>query len=848
MKLEIAVAITRTQKKWQNKKVMWDRLVEILSETQRTNESYKEYLTAPKKIQSEVKDVGGFVGGYLNNGRRTNTTVRHRQIVTLDIDDCPVSMQDGLIDKIITGIPYELVIYSTHKHCSDKPRLRVVIPLDRPVSPDEYEAIGRYLAGEVNIEYFDPTTFQPARFMYWPSTSSDGEYYFSHEWGSFCKADDILAEYTDWADISAWPRLSTEEPRIMQESKKLGEPTEKEGLVGAFCRAYDAPAAIDAFLGNVYESTADPNRFTYIDGSSAYGGIIYNRGAFFYSHHGTDPAGQKLLNSFDLVRIHKFGGLDTDSEGPITKKDSYKAMCDFALKDKTVLAELDSVDKPLNSALYTDFAEELVDEDWLGNPLPDDPDDIFSDTPEILNMDNIPDFYVPNFKGELPGGINEENWKDKLDRTKKGDIEGKITNLKLIMLFDEDLKGKIALNDFEHVIYVTAGLPWNSSKLLRRWDDSDEAGLRELIETKYGVYHVSKVIDALVLTATYNRFHPIKAFLSNLEWDGVSRLDTLFIDYLGADDTPYVRAATRKSFVAAVARVERPGCKMDYVTVLVGEEGLKKSSLLNEMGGRWFSDSFTTVEGTKAYEQLQGSWIIEIAELSAFNRAETNSIKAFVTKKHDKFRGAYQKNVLDWPRQCVFFATTNEMNFLKGSTGNRRFWPIHVTKKYSGLPLASRSGNGAEVILGLPVQQLWAEAVHLYKKGEKLYMDDKLEVEAKKQQEAYSEVDERLGIIERFLETPLPDTWEDMNRFERVEYMNSPERHRGKKRTHVCVLEIWEEGLGLAQKDCNNYKSKELISLLRRLPGWEYKDSRKSFGVYGSQRHFARRDLVEMFM
>lgn len=847
MKLEIAVAIRRNQKKWPNKKVMWDTLVEKLSVTQRTNETFKEYLSATKTIQSSIKDVGGFVGGYLNGGKRSSTTVRHRQIVTLDIDDCSIGMDEGLVDLITKGIPYELVIYSTHKHSPEKPRLRIVFPLDRPVSPDEYEAISRYLAGEVNIEHFDPTTFQPERFMYWPSTSSDGDYFYSYEWGPICCADDILANYVDWKDMSAWPRLSTEVPEIMRESKQLGEPTEKEGVVGAFCRAYNTEEAIEKFLPNVYEEM-DKNRYTYLDGSSAGGAIIYNNGAFIYSHHSTDPAGGKLLNAFDLVRIHKFGGLDSDSEAPMSKRESFRSMCDFALKDHAVTAELDDVERPLSKALYTEFADELVEEDWLGGEL-DNPDDIFTDSIEELNLNNVPDFYKPDFKAELPGGINEENWKDKLERTKKGDIESKITNLKLILMFDPDLKGKIAMNDFEHCIYVTGSLPWDSSKELRRWNDSDEAGLRELVETKYDVYHISKITDALVLTATYNRFHPVKEFLSNLEWDGVPRLDTLFIDYLGAEDTPYTRAVTRKAFTAAVARIMRPGCKFDYVLTLVGDEGLKKSSLLNEMGGRWFSDSFTTVDGTKAYEQLQGSWLIEIAELSAFNRAETNSIKAFVTKRHDKFRGAYMRNVMDWPRQSVFFATTNEFTFLKGSTGNRRFWPIKVTKRFTGNPIAEKSGNGAEMILGLPVQQLWGEAIHYYKKGEKLYLNDELEVEAKMQQELFSESDDRQGIIERYLDILLPKDWNDMCRLERQEYMKDAAQYsKGtERRNFVCVNEIWEECLNMPLKDLNNYKAKDVINIMKKIAGWERRETRRNFPPYGGQRYFARMDVKEIF-
>lgn len=842
MKFDIATAVRRTQKRWVNKKLTWDEIVEKLSHTTRTPETYAEYLRAPKNTQAAIKDVGGFVGGYLNDGKRGNGYVRHRQLVTLDIDNCEEPISEGIISKITDNIPFDLCIYSTHKHSSDKPRLRVVFPLDRPADPEEYEALSRWFAGEIGIDYFDPTTFQPCRLMYWPSTSTNGEFFFHEEMGGICPVDDILSKYVDWQDMTAWPRLSTENVDIERDVKKQGDPTEKDGWVGAFCRTYDVRDAIEEFLENVY-GEGFAGRYTYLDGSSAGGGVVYNDGLFFYSNHSTDPAQGKLLNAFDLVRIHKFGHLDKDSEVTVTKLESYAEMCNLCRKDKAVVKALDDVEKPLSSAVYTDFAEEEDSEEGVSETSVDEDglEEFFGST-SVINASKVPDFYKPDFKPELPDGTNEDNWKDKLQRNKKGEINPIITNLKLILLFDEDVKGKIAWNDFEQSIYVVGRLPWNSSVELRQWSDADDAGLRELLETKYEVYHIGKTIDALVLTATYNRFHPVKTFLSNLTWDGVPRLETLLIDCYGAEDNEYVRMVTRKAFVAGVSRIFNPGCKFDYVLTLVSPEGYRKSSLFAEMGGRWFSDSFTTVEGTKAFEQLQGSWLIEIAELSAFNRADTNAIKSFVTKRSDKFRPAYGKHTLDVPRQCVFFATTNEATFLKGTTGNRRFWPVQLNKKFEGYAVAEKSGNGAEVILGLPVQQLWAEAVHYYNSKEQLYLPERVEALAKHQQERFSESDDRLGLIEAYLEIPLPADWEKLSKIERREYILTPEMHalNHQKRKYVCTSELWEECLGHNPKDLTNFKTKELVGLLTTLPNWERKDSKRSFRHYGSQRYFER--------
>lgn len=849
MKFDIATAIRRTQKRWANKKITWDDLVEKLRNTTRTPETINEYMRAPKMTQASLKDVGGFVGGYLNEGKRGNGFVRHRQIVTLDIDNCDEHV-DVIYERITDNLAYDMCVYSTHKHTSEKPRLRVVFPLDRPVDAEEYEAISRWFAGEIGIDFFDPTTFQPARLMYWPSTSSNGEFFFQEQFGGLCGADEILANYVDWKDISAWPRLSTENPELERSAKQQGNPLEKTGWVGAFCRAYSVPEAIENFLENVYEESGE-GRYTYIDGSTSGGAILYHNGVFLYSHHSTDPAHGKLLNAFDLVRIHKFGGLDGDNTGPITKTESYGEMIKLCSKDKNAIAALDDVENPLSSAVYTDFAEEIEEAENSSFDLDSDILDEFFGTEgspvSVINSSKIPDFYKPEFKGELPDGTNEHNWKDKLQRDKKGNITSMITNLKLILMFDEDLKGKISWNDFDQSIFVVGRLPWNSSNELREWEDADDSGLRELLETKYDTYHISKSLDALVLTAMYNRFHPVRTFLKSLEWDGVPRLDTLLIDCYGAEDSEYVRAVTRKTFTAAVARVFNPGCKFDYVLTLVSPEGYRKSSLFGEMAGRWFSDSFTTVDGTKAFEQLQGSWILEIAELAGFNKADTTSIKSFVTKRFDRYRFAYGKHVANIPRQCVFVATTNEATFLKGNTGNRRFWPVKLTKKFQGYSVAEKSGNGAEVILGLPVQQLWAEAVHYYNQKEPLYLSEKLEAMAKKHQEQYSESDDRLGLIEEYLDLLLPIDWDNMTKLERREYILDNTQHvKGvNKRDFICTSEIWEECLGFQLRDLNNHKTKELISLLSTIAGWERKDSKRSFKHYGSQRYFMRTQTVK---
>lgn len=774
MIIDIAVARSRKTRKWQNKKMDWSELVQKLSTTHRTAETFKQYNSSPRDRQAEIKDVGGFVGGYLTNGLRTPVTnIAHRQLITLDID---FGTADTL-DDFTMIYDMEALVYSTHKHSPESPRYRLVIPLDRPVSIEEYEAICRRLADNIGMECFDPTTFEPQRLMYWPSTSKDGEYFFWHQEGPILSADRILSSYVNWKDVSEWPITDAEDLTVKSDIKKAGDPTEKPGLVGAFCRAFDIHQAIAEFLPDVYEQAGD-DRYTFTGGTSACGAVVYDD-RFLYSHHSTDPAHGRLLNSFDLVRMHKFGDLDEDKDVPLSKSKSQAEMCNLATSIPAVVAQMPIFDEP--------FAEttEEEDEDWIGK----------------LRVNPTNGSFMPT-----------------------------INNLSLIMQNDEHLKGSVAYNDFEKVVYLMKSVPWSKIDKPRVFVDADDSGLRHYLETAYRIFHTGKTQDAINIVGEANKFHPVRDFINRTEWDGVSRLDTLLIDYLGAEDSEFVRLATRKALTAAVARVFNPGCKFDYVLTLVGKQGLKKSTLFDILGNNWFSDSFTTVVGKDAYEQLQGSWIIEVAELAGLKKAEIETVKHFIAKRKDKFRVAYGKRVEEFPRQCIFLASTNEGDFLKDYTGNRRFWPVRV----------SRKSDLSNILVG----QIWAEAKHFYDQGEKLYMDDELEKEAYEAQLRHTESDERAGVIESYLEMRLPKDWSKMSPYERRSYITSAEPEEGSiERDAVCVAEIWVEVFGKTIGEMNTANTKYIHHIMYNIPGWTKLDGLKSFGPYGRQRAYIKETI-----
>lgn len=329
----IATGRSRKETNWKNREMLWSELVSRLSQTTRTQETYDEYRKMTKAQQDERKDTGGFVGGTLKGGRRKTEAVVWRQVITLDAD----YVQGDFWAAVETMFGYACVIYSTHKHSPQNPRLRLVFPLLRPVTPDEYPAVARRIAADLGIDFFDDTTYQPHRLMYWPSTALDGEYVFKCLDEPWLDPDKVLARYPDWRDPSYWPESSRTIAERKKQADKQGDPLEKPGMVGAFCRTYTISAAIEAFLEDIYASSGEW-RYTYLPGTTTGGLVVYDNDLFAYSHHGTDPISGRLVNAFDLVRLHKFGDMDDAAEPgtPVNKLPSYTAMIKFAEEDDLV--------------------------------------------------------------------------------------------------------------------------------------------------------------------------------------------------------------------------------------------------------------------------------------------------------------------------------------------------------------------------------------------------------------------------------------------------------------------------------------------------------------------------------
>ena len=787
-KVWISTGRSRFDTRWKNRQTTWSKILDRLKTPIRTPETYAEYMAMTKADQDKAKDVGGFVGGTLEGGKRGAHTVTSRTILSFDLDDAPQHFWEDF--ELLAS--YAAAIYSTHKHRASKPRFRLLVPLSRDVTADEYEATARMLATDIGMDYMDPSTFQPSRLMYWPSCSEDAEYIFEYIDAPFLDPDTILARYPDWRDVSLWPTSDKETRARKSLADKQKNPTEKSGVVGAFCKAYDVPAAIAKFLPDIYTPTDKEDRYTYAQGSTAAGLVIYDGGTFAFSNHGTDPAGGILCNSFDLVRIHKFGAEDETVSGdtPMNRRPSYKAMLTFAAADPAVLAE---TIKEQRAEAASDFADDGEDPDaWEKDP-------------KVIKRN-----------------------------TQTGQILKMITNAKNIFRYDQQLQG-IAMNRFSGFIEVHGGtVPWDHPGA--GWRDADDAQLVTYLAERYKVEFPRQVImDQKVIAAERHAFHPVKEYLEALSWDGVKRADTLLIDYLGAEDNVYTREATARILLAAVKRIYEPGAKFDSMLVLSGPPNTGKSMLISRLGGRWFSDNLTfeDMKDKTGAEKLPNYWILEISEMKGMKKTDVESSKAFISRQEDIYRAAYGRNTERHPRQCVFFGTVNDASgYLKDITGNRRFWPVEITGEGTRKPWK---------LSGDEVGQIWAEIYARYKAGERsLLLSPEAQKVAEEKQKEAMEADDREGLVQEYLETLLPENWGSMSLNDRLDFLDGDyEAATGSvERRTVSNIEIWCECFRRPMSAIQKKDSYEIAGILKRL-GWE-KSDRHRIPLYGRVRYYEK--------
>lgn len=792
----LSVCKRRTDKVYKEEKTTWKALSKRLSKTHRTTETLSQYKKMSKDAQSDIKDIGGFVGGALEDGKRSSQTILFRSLICLDLDFVPIDAWD----HFTLLFDWAALLYSTHKHTSRSPKYRIVIPLSRDVTPEEYEAIARKIADDyLSMDWADDTTFQPSRLMFWPSTSVDGEYVYECQEGELLDPDEILNLYEgQWTDIRLWPTSSrVQESLTPSRLQKIEDPLSKSGEIGAFCCTYTIQQAIETFLSDVYAPTGKDDRWTYVQGSTSGGLVIYANGTLAYSNHSTDPANTgHCLHAFDLVRIHKFGYLDL--EQPHLRgntRPSFQAMCEFVSNDEGV--------RDYREAEMFEVLVDKQDEDSTGI------------SKEQYKKDNAA-------------------WMSQLERqTRTQKIAETIDNVVIILENDTKLKGLGRFNEFEGFVEKTQSLPWwKWDPCTKEWDDTDTTELILYMERIYNIKSERVIKHGRDILHKRRAFHPVRDYLNALpEWDGVKRVDTLLVDYMGAEDCSYTQAVTRKTLVAGIKRIFEPGCKMDYTLTLAGKQGIKKSSFFRTLppNADWFSDSLDSFQGKEAYEALQGSWIIEIAELSAAKRSDIERTKQFLTKQDDKVRMAYAEKPGRYRRQCIFVATTNSTDFLRDMSGNRRWWIVPV-----------RGGN-KDVFKDLEQErdQIWAEAKYYYHQGETLYLSDEIEEIANDVQDQYTYRSARYDQIAEYLDELLPENWDKLTLEARKEWWEVRDLEGVLERNQVCPLEIWVELFSGSRENFPNMDQREIAEILTKL-GWTRTKNPRACGPYGKQRVFLR--------
>ena len=784
-KYTLSVAGSSASLKWTTVKYTWSDFLERLNRDIRSTETMRDFDRLDRTARANLKDIGGYMAGELSGARRLKSAVLSRSMITLDVDYAD-SLFPVEFDTSFPGVA--AVIYNTRSDREKSRRFRVVIPFAEEVNDAaQYEAAARKMAELLGIDLFDPTTFQAERMMYWQSLSSDQPKVFEVFEGEPISAEYLLSLYgnnEEWRDIRNWAFKSDQEKetRAIVSKAMAQNPREKAGLVGAFCRAYSVPAAIEKYLSDVYEIAPGNDRYTYKAGHSV-GGMIVFDDLFCFSYHSTDPISDgHAYNAYDLVRVHKFGHLG--------KEDSTKEMNKLVCADKECVKDMVTPDADL---------------------------DDFDDYGDAVKSDSTEE-------------VTELVW----DLDGKGNKQVTVNNFVNAFKSDPLLNGLLAYDMLkETIVFTRPSFTAKGSKKGDLVNDTDISIIKGRIERMHGIYNDAKLNDAIEQVSSDNAFHPIKLYLESLTWDGVPRIDTFLVNYMGAEDNAYTREAFRKMLLAAVTRIYEPGRKFDTALVFYSEQGVGKSTLIQRLSKGWFNDSLTNLSGKESYEAIQFAWLVELAELSALRKSDVEAVKNFISKREDTYRGAYARRVKTHRRQCVFFGSTNDDEFLKDVTGNRRFFPVEVKR-------TRKTRLIFEPEFDAVVDQLWAEAMEGYMLGEALTLSDEAEAIAGGTREEFTERTPIQGLIEEYLDRLFPADYEDRFLAQRLDFLNGDLGEEGTEtKNSFSLIELWTEALGRRKDEYTVVKARELSNAVKALKGWK-RDKQARQKIYGPQVIYRR--------
>ena len=575
------------------------------------------------------------------------------------------------------------------------------------------------------------------------------------------------------------------------------DPYKLPGVIGAFNRLYDMNRAVEEF-GLPYEQVGE-NRWRYIHAESSAGVCVYPDG-YVYSNHASDPAGGRALCMFDLVAMHKFQDLD------------------------------EAADTPLNVA-------------------PKDRPSIQKAMQEFVELSDVK-AEMMGFNGESSGEEGATDWVSKLRiHPKTGKTVDEVHNWDLITEHDPVLQG-LAYNTMNLATVTLCDFPWRKVTPGKndQLTNADRAQISSHIQRTYNMRRPSKeqVNDVIDVAAQDHSFHPVEEYLEGLQWDGVSRIET----WLPGEVNNYKRSIARLTAVQAVARMLEPGIKVDNCLILAGGEGLGKSWLIERMARGWTCTLGPIDRGSSrdTIMIMSRSWIAVADEGYSLKKADSDNMKNFITRTHDEVRLPYARETEILPRRQVIWGTTNDPTFLRAQEGNRRFLIVNVTEKLD-----------FEKYTPEYVDQVWAEAVHIWKESRAKYgvegnpvlrLNDEEEAVAKGVREEATEEEPLVGLIQDYLDTLVPENWERMPVDERIMWLRNAEQGLVKPGTcrieRVCSLEIWMILLGNRQGKPSRVASLEIAEALRKIPGWESSGAKRArFPHFGQQRYFSRVEDAE---
>ena len=650
--------------------------------------TWEAFLAADKDHRAALKRAsGGFVCGAFSGADRKGNQLESRSCVTLDADELTAEQGAQLLARL-RDFQFMALCYPTASSTDAKPHYRVLLPLSAPIPAGRYRGLAAAVEGLLGVP-FCRCSSTAAQLMYFPPRFTD---YAAPVWQNSAAA--LLDPTGMVAPLPA---------DLARQAAQQQLPTNKKGVVGAFCRVYDVPAAIERFLPDIY-TPCEGGRYTFNAGSSAGGAVLYADGQFIYSHHASDPAGGKLCNSFDLVRIHRFGDFDVLA-APGVAPPSYEAMERLARDDAAVQEQL-----------MDDRAAE-TQADFAAVPTAPQPT-------------------------ALQAAVGE------LHRTAANKAAPTLDTYKsaCLVLFNGELP---CFNDQTHALEIPplGDIPPESRQ------KQVGIGLRDVL-TRAGIVKGTSpdLCNQYFLALAHQRHvHPAADWLAALAWDGTDRFPVIDeILHIGGDALS--QTFVRRWFVQAAALACNRGghAAGQFCLTLAGPQGIGKTSFFRKIcpNPDWFLEGARLdVSNKDSVLQATDSWIVELGELDATTKKEQPALKSFLSNRWDVVRRPYDPAATKYPRRTVFCATVNNSAFLRDETGNRRF---------AVLELDSLDLDKLEALTDDFIAQLWAQAFDEYRHGAPYFLDRDTQAEQEKRNLHFEAEAPFQGEILDLLDTRLP--------------------------------------------------------------------------------------------